>query len=52
MKYRTVWKPGGRPREGMGSMKPDRRQFQALKPRGAVFGKGVKNFGANGIQAA
>ena len=39
MKYRAVWKPGGRPRRGMGSMKPSRKQLQALKPRGAVFRK-------------
>ena len=52
MKYRAVWKPGGRPRRGMGSMKPGRRQLQALKPRGAVFGKGAKHFDASGIQAA
>ena len=52
MKYRAVWKPGGHPRRGMGSMKPGRRQHQALKPRGAVFVKGVKNFGASGVQAA
>ena len=52
MKYRAVWKPGGRPRRGMGSMKPGRRQLQAHKPRGAVFGKGVKNFDASGTQAA
>ena len=52
MKYRAVWKPGGRPRRGMGSMKPGRRQMQALKPRGFIPKKGVKNFGASGMQAA
>lgn len=36
MKYHAVWKPGGRSRGGMGSMKPGRRQLQALKPRGTV----------------
>ena len=43
MKYRAVWKPGGRPRGGMGSMKPGHRQVQAMKPRGAVLEKGVKS---------
>ena len=52
MKYRAVWKPGGRPRRGMGSMKPSRKQLQALKPRGAVFRKGVKALDASGTQAA
>lgn len=52
MKYHAVWKPGGRPRRGMGSMKSSRRKLQALKPRGAIPGKGVKPFGANGVQAA
>ena len=36
MKYHAVWKAGGRPRGGMDSMKPDRRQLQAVKPRGTV----------------
>ncbi len=39
MKYHAVWKPGGRSRGGMGSMKPGRRQLQAVKPRGTVPGK-------------
>lgn len=45
MKYHKIWKPGGRPRRGMGSMKPGRRQLQALKPRGTVLCKGVENLG-------
>lgn len=45
MKYRTVWKPGGNPRRGMGSMKPGRRQLQAVKPRGAIIMKEVANLG-------
>ncbi len=45
MKYRTVWKPGGRPRRGMGSMKARRRQLQAIKPKGSIPGKGVENCG-------
>ena len=52
MKYRAVWKLGGRPRRGMGSMKPGRRQFQAMKPRGFIPPKGVKSLGASGMQAA
>ena len=52
MRYRAVWKPGGRPRRGMGSMKSGRRQMQALKPKGAIPGKGVYNLGAGGVQAA
>ena len=52
MKYRAVWKPGGRPRRGMGSMKSGRRQLQAIKPRGFIPQKGVKNLGASGMQAA
>lgn len=52
MKYHAVWKPGGRPRRGMGSMKSKRRQTQALKPRGTIPGKGVRSFGANGVQTA
>ena len=39
MKYHAVWKPGGRSRGGMGSMKPGRRQLQAVKPRGTVPGR-------------
>ena len=39
MKYHAVWKPGGRSRGGMGSMKPGRRQLQAAKPRGTVPGR-------------
>lgn len=39
MKYHAVWKPGGRSRGGMGSMKPGRGQLQALKPRGTIPGK-------------
>ena len=39
MKYHAVWKPGGRSRGSMGSMKPSRRQLQALKPRGTISGK-------------
>lgn len=42
MKYRTVWKPGGRPRRSMGSMKRQKRKLQALKPRGTVPEKGVR----------
>ncbi len=45
MKYRAVWKPGGRPRRGMGSMKSGRRQLQARKPKGVIPGKGVENCG-------
>ena len=45
MKYRTVWKPGGNPRRGMGSMKPGRRQVQAFKPRGAIIVKEVATLG-------
>ena len=52
MKYRAVWKPGGRPRRGIGSMKSGRRQLQALKPRGFIPKKGVKNFDTSGMQAA
>lgn len=53
MKYkRTVWKPGGHQRRGMGSMKASRRQLQALKPRGTVPGKGVEQFGSAGQKAA
>ena len=39
MKYRKIWKPGGHPRRGMGSMKPGRRQLQALTPRGTILCK-------------
>ena len=52
MKYRAVWKPGGRPRRGMGSMKSGRRQLQALKPKGMIPGKGVKSFGESGARTA
>ena len=52
MKYHAVCKPGGRPRRGMGSMKPGRRQLQALKPRGFIPGKGVENCGRAGQKAA
>ena len=45
MKYHAVWKPGGRPRRGMGSMKPRKRQLQALKPKGAIPGKEVNRRG-------
>ena len=45
MKYRKIWKPGGRPHRGMGSMKPGRRQIQALNPRGTILCKGVENLG-------
>ena len=52
MKHRAVWKPGGRPRRGIGSMKSGRRQLQALKPRGFIPKKGVKNFDTSRMQAA
>ena len=52
MKYHTVWKPGGRPRRGMGSMKPTGRRLQALKPRGTVPGKGAEKFGTGSKKAA
>ena len=52
MKYRTVWKHGGRPRGAMGSMKSRRRQVQALKPKGTIPGKGVENFGEEGKKIA
>lgn len=52
MKYHAVWKPGGRSRGGMGSMKPGRRQLQALKPRGTIPGKGVDRFGGAKKDAA
>ncbi len=45
MKYRTVWRPGGRPRGGMGSKKPQKRKLQALKPRGVIPGKEVDSHG-------
>ena len=52
MKYHAVWKPGGRPRRGMGSMKPGRRQFLALKPRGIIPGKGVESYAGTGKKTA
>lgn len=52
MKYHAVWKPGGRPRRGMGSMKPGRRQLQALKPRGTIPGKGAESHGGTAREAA
>ena len=52
MKYHAVWKPGGRPRNGMGSMKPKRRQLQALKPRGTIPGEGAANRGETAGKAA
>lgn len=52
MKYHAVWKPGGRPRNGMGSMKPDRRQLQAIKSRGTIPGKGAGNHGGAAEKAA
>ena len=52
MKYHAVWKPGGRPRRGMGSMKPGRRQLQALKPRGTILGEGVEHLERRAKKAA
>ena len=52
MKYHAVWKPGGRTRRGMGSMKSGRRQFQALKPRGTIPGKGAKHLEQSTKKAA
>lgn len=52
MKYHAVWKPGGNPRRGMGSMKAGRRQMQARKPYGTIPGKGVENVGHTGKKAA
>ena len=52
MKYHAIWKPGGRPRNGMGSMKPKRRQLQALKPRGTIPGEGAANRGETAGKAA
>ena len=52
MKYRAVWKPGGHPRRGMGSMKVSRRKLQALNPRGTISGKGVENCGRTEKKAA
>ena len=52
MKYHAVWKPGGRSRGGMGSMKLGRRQLQALKLRGTILGEGVGRFGGAKKDAA
>lgn len=52
MKYHAVWKPGGRSRGGMGSMKPGRRQLQALKPRGTVPGREANPLGRKKGNAA
>ncbi len=52
MKYRAVWKPGGRSRGGMGSMKPGGRQLQAVKPRGNVPGKEADPLGRRKRDAA
>ncbi len=52
MKYRAVWKPVGRSRGGMGSMKPGRRQLQAVKPRGNVPGKEADPLGRRKRDAA
>ena len=52
MKYHAVWKPGGRSRGGMGSMKPGRRQLQALKPRGTILGEGVEHLERRAKKAA
>ncbi len=52
MKYHAVWKPGGRPRRGMGSMKSRRRQVQVLKPRGVVLVKEVDTLGSDQKKAA
>ena len=45
MKYHAVWKPGGRPRRGMGSMKSGKRKLQARKPRGSLTGKEAEGRG-------
>ena len=52
MKYHAVWKPGGRPRRGMGSRKRDSRQLQAFKPRGTVPGKGAAGCGGTAGKTA
>ena len=49
MKYHAIWKPGGHPRRGMGSMKASKRKIQAIKPKGAIPGEGVDS---NGSKAA
>ena len=52
MKYHAVWKPGGRSRGGMGSMKLGRRQLQALKLRGTILGEGVGHLERRAKKAA
>ncbi len=52
MKYHAVWKPGGRPRRGMGSRKPGGRQLQALKPKRTIPRKGVASHGGAAAKAA
>ena len=45
MKYRAVWKPGGRPRRDVGSMKVNRKKLQILEARGTISEKGVESSG-------
>jgi len=46
MKRKRLWKPGGRPRRGMGSMRVSRRKSQRLTRRNAVLRKEVVILGA------
>ena len=46
MKQKRLWKPGGRPRRGIGSMRLNRRKDQRVKRADTARRKGANNLGA------
>ncbi|WP_160635798.1 hypothetical protein [Pseudoflavonifractor sp. 60] len=47
MKRKRLWKAGGRPRRGIGSMRLNRRKDQRLRRTDTAHRKGVNTFGAD-----
>ncbi len=47
MKRKRLWKPGGRPRRGTGSMRLNRRKDQRLRCTDTARRKGANILGAN-----
>ena len=47
MKRKRLWKPGGRPRRGIGSMRLNRRKDQRLRRTDTAHRKGANTLGAD-----
>ena len=47
MKRKRLWKPGGRPRRGIGSMRLNRRKVQRIGRRDTVLRKEANTLGTD-----